>query len=395
MKSDRSEIHTIQPSVALEMPPDPRGLGGLIALAEKAEHPLPLQWVRVRAAIAGDCCRTVIEQRFRNNLEVAMEAVHVFPLPDEGAVIEMELLAGDVRVVAECRERAEAEETFERARGAGRRAGLLTKERADVHALRVTNLPPHTDVTVRIVVVERLQTIDGRTRWRFPTVIAPRFLPGRPIATSGPGALPDTDRAPDASRFTAFVAVGTSVTDDGERVEIVRPVELPEGWDPAFLTMALASPPSPYPKPQQMRDSIIGAPNFQSPRVAQKRRPPSRPRSPEAGDRGGDRATDLSGRLARLQGADGSYGGDVDRTAAALIALVLLGNTRRAGLRRRTAAKAAKWLSSHSQHPYASLSLEMLARAESGDIRVGLAARFAGLAAASEEGKLLAKVLAG
>ena len=44
--------------------PDPRGLGGLLVLVQSKPRPLPLAEVRVRASIAGDVCRTVVEQRF-------------------------------------------------------------------------------------------------------------------------------------------------------------------------------------------------------------------------------------------------------------------------------------------------------------------------------------------
>lgn len=201
MRSPTTSTDVLVPEPGLHEPPDPRGPGGLVALAGSGEQPLPLASVRVRAAIVGDRCRTEIEQRFTNPLDVALEAVHIFPLPADGAVVALSLEAGDVTVRAECRERDAAEQAFAAARQAGHRAALLTAERADVHTLRVTNLPPRTDVTVRIVVVERLVTIDGRTRWRFPTVIAPRYLPGAPTGSAGPGALPDTDRVPDASHL--------------------------------------------------------------------------------------------------------------------------------------------------------------------------------------------------
>jgi Ca-activated chloride channel family protein len=196
------------PALHAQATPDPRGLGGLVALVEGVERPLPLRDVRVRARVAGDCARIEVEQRYANPYDVALEAVHLFPLPENGAVIEMELRAGDVVVRADCRERKEAEATFAAARSAGHRAALLTAERADIHTLRVTNLPPKTEVVVRLVVIERLETIDGRTRLRFPTTIAPRYLPGTPIGQSGPGILPDTDHVPDASRLQPPVLVG-------------------------------------------------------------------------------------------------------------------------------------------------------------------------------------------
>lgn len=181
--------------------PDPRGPGGLLALVDGQPQPLPLQEVSVRTSIAGVVARTIITQTFANALEHPVEAVHLFPLPERGAVTAMELIAGSVVVRAECRERVEAEQVYAEASASGHQAALLTAERDDVHTLRVARLPAGELVQVRIVVVEQLDVIDGRIRWRFPTVIAPRFMPGTPIGHDGPGIAADTDLVPDASRI--------------------------------------------------------------------------------------------------------------------------------------------------------------------------------------------------
>lgn len=196
------------PALHTQATPDPRGLGGLLALVSGVERPLTLRDVRVRARVVGDCARIEVEQRYANPYDVALEAVHLFPLPENGAVIEMELRAGGVVVRADCRERKEADATFDAARKAGHRAAVLTAERADIHTLRVTNLPPRAEVVVRLVVIERLETVDGRTQLRFPTTIAPRYLTGTPTGQSGSGILPDTDHVPDASRLQPPVLVG-------------------------------------------------------------------------------------------------------------------------------------------------------------------------------------------
>jgi len=182
--------------------PDPRGCGGLIGLINGVERAFPLKEIRVRATWYGEACRTIVEQRFDNPFDQPLEATHIFPLPEDGAVTEVELRAGELVVRAECRERVEAERTFAQARRDGHMAALVTAERDDVHTLRVTRIPPKTSVAVRMVVVERLAWTDGRARWRFPTVIAPRYLPGNDIGQDGAGVLPDTDRAPDASRLS-------------------------------------------------------------------------------------------------------------------------------------------------------------------------------------------------
>ncbi len=173
------------PALALLPLPDPRGLGGLVALVNGVEQALPLRSVRVRARIVGDACRMEIDQRYSNPYASALDAVHLFPLPRDGAVVEMELHAGETRLRMECREREAAVAITQ---AAGQPRPRLLAERADLHALRVAHLPAGTDVHVRMVVIERLAAVDGRMQWRFPTTIGARFL--------GSSALDSTPDAP-------------------------------------------------------------------------------------------------------------------------------------------------------------------------------------------------------
>ena len=85
---------------------------------------------------------------------------------------------------------------FAAARREGHLAAILDRADADVHTLRVTRIPAGEAVTVRFTLEETLTAIDGDWQWRFPTVIAPRYLPGEAIGHTGPGVLPDTDRVP-------------------------------------------------------------------------------------------------------------------------------------------------------------------------------------------------------
>ncbi len=196
------------------------GLGGLLG---PDSSPFPLVSVRVRAMVLGAFSRTVVEQVFLNPHQAPIEAVHIFPLPPGGAVVEMELHAGDVVVRAECRAREEARAAFDAARSAGHRAALLDSERPDVHTLRVTNIPPGAQVRVRFVLVEVLDAVDGRYCWRFPTTIAPRYMPGAATGQSGSGVEADTDQVPDASRISPPLRLAGGTRLDLE-VELLGPI---------------------------------------------------------------------------------------------------------------------------------------------------------------------------
>lgn len=198
---------TISSTASLHAMAPQTSLGGLLGLDGDVERPFPLRVVKVRSSITGNCCRTEVSQRFANPYNKALEATHMFPLPEDGAIVEMEMRAGTAVVKAVCLERKEAEAKFTEARESGHRAALLTQERADIHTMQITNIPPLTDVWVRIVIVERLNPEEGKLIWRFPTVIAPRFIPGSEIGHIGQGISADTDAVPDASRISPPISL--------------------------------------------------------------------------------------------------------------------------------------------------------------------------------------------
>ena len=208
------------PNADLTAPAASIGLGGLRAGSGQA---FPLREVRVRGALAGPCARTIVEQHFTNPFDSAVDVTWAFPLPDDSAIIELELIAGDIRVVGECHERSAAQALFDAARTNGKRAALVTKEHGQVHTLSLAGLPARRDVTVRFTLVELLPSVDGRFRWQFPTTIAPRYTPGTPISHEGYGVAPDTDAVPNASRLSPPLRLEGGTRLDLE-VEIAGPV---------------------------------------------------------------------------------------------------------------------------------------------------------------------------
>ncbi|MFF5076864.1 VIT domain-containing protein [Actinoplanes sp. NPDC000266] len=165
---------------------------------------LPLDRLDVRAHISGLVARTVVLTEFVNVHEVALEATYVFPLPDRAAVTGMTMTADDRTVEAELQERAAARETYDKAIAAGQRASIAEEERPDVFTMRVGNILPGERVTIRLSLVGPLPFEDGAATFRFPLVVAPRYIPGTPLPgpSAGDGQAQDTDAVPDASRIT-------------------------------------------------------------------------------------------------------------------------------------------------------------------------------------------------
>ena len=176
---------------------------GLGALATSKGN-LPLETLDVRAFITGTTASIELAQGFRNPFSVPLEATYIFPLPDRAAVTEMRMEAAGHVVQAVLKERAQARADYDMAVAQGRRAAIAEEDRPDVFTMRVGNIVAGEQVTVRLRLAQPLPFEDGEITFRFPLVIAPRYIPGCPLddAPAGSGVATDTGAVPDASRIS-------------------------------------------------------------------------------------------------------------------------------------------------------------------------------------------------
>jgi Ca-activated chloride channel family protein len=165
---------------------------------------LPLARLGVHATISGLTARSVVTTEFVNSHDTPIEATYVFPLPDRAAVTGLTMTADGRTVEAELQERAAARHTYDQAVAAGRRAAIAEEERPDVFTMRVGTILPGEHVVVELRMVGPLAYEDGAATFRFPLVVAPRYVPGTalPGPQAGDGTALDTDAVPDASRIT-------------------------------------------------------------------------------------------------------------------------------------------------------------------------------------------------
>ncbi|RAY15485.1 trypsin [Actinomadura craniellae] len=165
---------------------------------------LPLDSVDVRATVTGLAAGVEVTQGFRNPFDVPLEATYVFPLPDRAAVTALRLEAADRVVDGTLKERGEARAEYTAAIAAGQRAAIAEEDRPDVFTMRVGNILPGERVTVRLGLDQPLPYEDGSATFRFPLVVAPRYVPGTPLpgGAAGDGVVADTDAVPDASRIS-------------------------------------------------------------------------------------------------------------------------------------------------------------------------------------------------
>lgn len=165
---------------------------------------LPLESLDVRTKITGLASHIELTQGYRNTHTEPLEATYIFPLPPRAAVTAMRMEADGRVVEGVLKERGEARTTYDQAIQEGKRASIAEEERPGVFTMRVGNVLPGERVTVHLTLAGALTYEDGEATFRFPLVVAPRYIPGTPLPDGqvGDGTAEDTDAVPDASRIT-------------------------------------------------------------------------------------------------------------------------------------------------------------------------------------------------
>jgi Ca-activated chloride channel family protein len=202
-----STLPMVEPMVGLmtdeEVASYGRGCEGFGAL-QTERGLLPLVAMQVDARVNGVICATSVAQTFVNTTGSAIEATYIFPLPDRAAVHAFVMEVNGRRVDGVIEERGAAREQYDEAIAAGHRAAITEEERAGVFTLRVGNLMPSETAVVKLSLVGPLPVDDGEVTFRFPLVVAPRYMPGNALGgeQAGLGNALDTDLVPDASRIS-------------------------------------------------------------------------------------------------------------------------------------------------------------------------------------------------
>ncbi|HET7288705.1 MAG TPA: VIT domain-containing protein, partial [Pyrinomonadaceae bacterium] len=136
----------------------------------------PLKHTDVKAEISGFVSRVVVTQQFQNPFKEKIEAVYMFPLPQNAAVDDMTMIVGERTVRGKILAREEARVVYEAAKSSGKVAGLLDQERPNIFTQSVANILPGEQVKITISYVETLNYVDGAYEFVFPMVVGPRYI---------------------------------------------------------------------------------------------------------------------------------------------------------------------------------------------------------------------------
>lgn len=179
---------------------EPSGFGGL-----RCERGLlPMEAMKVRASITGLSASIQVSQTFRNTLSEALEVTYIFPLPPRAAVSAFTLEVEGRKVEGLIKERGQARRDYDQAIATGHRAAITEEDRSGVFTMRAGNIMPGESAIVHLELTGPLAIEDGDPCFRFPLVVAPRYMPGSALegASVGEGTAIDTDAVPDASRIS-------------------------------------------------------------------------------------------------------------------------------------------------------------------------------------------------
>ncbi len=194
-----------RPGGATPLVPEAPGTGTLVGRdADGHTVDFPLKHTDVRIEVSGFLARAEVTQQFTNPYDRRIEAVYIFPLPENAAVDDMTLTVGTRTIRGVIRERNEARQVYEQARANGQTAALLEQERPNIFTQSVANLLPGDDVKITITYVQTIKYEAGSLSLSFPMVVGPRYIPGH-VTTPDGDAIPVSPRAscvPDADRIT-------------------------------------------------------------------------------------------------------------------------------------------------------------------------------------------------
>jgi len=143
------------------------------------EVSLPLKHTSVNASISGYVGRVDVSQKYQNPYSSSIEAVYIFPLPQNAAVSDFIMTIGNRRIRGIIREREEAERLYKNARDQGFVASLFTQERANIVSQKAANIEPGKEIDIDITYFNTLKYSEGEYEFVFPMVVGPRNVPDK------------------------------------------------------------------------------------------------------------------------------------------------------------------------------------------------------------------------
>ncbi|XP_053376593.1 uncharacterized protein LOC123533425 [Mercenaria mercenaria] len=157
--------------------PDPLAKVKAGLQGNKKEH-IPLKSVHIRGKMMDMVAKVVVLQAYRNDNDTAIEAKYVFPLDDTAAVCGFEAFINGKHIIGEVKEKSKARKEYKEAVARGDGAYLMEEETPNVFSVSVGNLPPKSDVLIKITYISELQVQGEAITFNIPASVAPWLRDG-------------------------------------------------------------------------------------------------------------------------------------------------------------------------------------------------------------------------
>ncbi len=151
--------------------------------------------------ISGITCQASLRQHFTNNSDQWVEGLYAFPLPESAAITNITMHIGSRTIQGQVKEKQEAKKTYEKAKKAGKKASLLSQQRPNIFTMKVANIGPGETIIIDLTYHDTVSIDNNTFSLRFPTVIGPRYIPGKPLQPDNNQSRA-TDQVPDGDMIT-------------------------------------------------------------------------------------------------------------------------------------------------------------------------------------------------
>lgn len=185
--------------------------GALLLKTSQPGKYLPAAMVKtdIDITVSGMIARARVTQTFKNPSVLCVEALYVFPLPEDSAVDTLRMTAGNLVIEGLIKPRVEAKILYEQAKTEGRKASLVEQQRPNVFTTSVASLFPDEEVKIEIEYQQTVTWDQKSWRLRFPMVVAERYSPVKNSSSPIPGPNSGTVRLPITLRAT--IDAGTPI----------------------------------------------------------------------------------------------------------------------------------------------------------------------------------------
>ena len=137
----------------------------------------PVLKTKVDIKVTGIVARTKLTQTFKNVGENWVNALYVFPLPENAAVDHLLMTVGERKIEGKIKEKTEAKKIYLQAKAQGKKASLVTQQRPNMFSNSIANIGPGETIEVSIEYQQKLNFDQQQYSLRFPMTFTPRYFP--------------------------------------------------------------------------------------------------------------------------------------------------------------------------------------------------------------------------